>query len=99
MWPVNGALLVLIGIFAKLFYDAPLEKRTEYFLAISVISLLGYLISMISSGISQSGKYWQENWEYHLDMLEPFFCGHLLKPIFHVDRSHIQYLNYKIQSI
>jgi hypothetical protein len=89
MWPVNGALLVLIGIFAKLFYDAPLEKRTEYFLAISVISLLGYLISMISSGISQSGKYWQENWEYHLDMLEPFFCGHLFKT--HISRRQKPY--------
>ena len=82
MWPINGALLVLIGIFAKLFYDAPIDRRTEYFMAISVISLLGYLISMISSGISQGGKYWQENWEYHLDMLEPFFCGNLFKTHF-----------------
>ncbi|WP_039056424.1 hypothetical protein [Enterobacter sp. Bisph1] len=84
IWPVNGALLVLIGIFAKLFYDAPPDKRTEFLLAISVISLLGYLVSMISSGLSQSGKYWQENWEYHLDMLEPFFCGHLFKT--HISR-------------
>ncbi|MEH3774437.1 hypothetical protein POW02_10405 [Enterobacter asburiae] len=84
MWPINGALLVLIGIFAKLFYDAPIDRRTECFVAMSVISLLGYFVSMISSGISQSGKYWQENWEYHLDMLEPFFCGNLFKT--HISR-------------
>lgn len=84
MWPVNGALLVLIGIFSKLFYDAPIDRRIECFVAMSVISLLGYFVSMISSGISQSGKYWQENWEYHLDMLEPFFCGHLFKT--HISR-------------
>lgn len=95
MWPVNGALLVLLGIFAKLFYDAPFDKRTEYLMATSVISLLGYLVSMISSGMSQSGKYWQENWEYHLDMLEPFFCGHLFKT--HISRRPKAYSISRLQ--
>lgn len=95
MWPVNGALLVLLGVFAKLFYDASLDKRTEYLLATSVISLLGYLVSIISSGMSQSGKYWQENWEYHLDMLEPFFCGHLFKT--HISRRPKPYSISRLQ--
>lgn len=63
---------------------APLEKRTESLFSNISYFFIRILISMISSGISQSGKYWQENWEYHLDMLEPFFCGHLFKT--HISR-------------
>jgi len=41
------------------------------------LSLFGSAFTFLASSIAKAGKYWQEVWEYHVRMLEPFISGRL----------------------
>jgi len=57
-----------------------------------IISLIGLIFSWAWFLVNQGSKFWQENWENHVDMLEDEFVGPLYKTILHrpEDRGFVE---------
>lgn len=87
IWTLIAALIAICGVLATAyykFYDPDPEKdkslsdiRYILLLIIAGIAFLGTMITLVSSLILRSGEYWQKNWEYHVNLLEPLFSGSL----------------------
>ncbi len=58
--------------------DAPLPARGE---ALLVISCLGIIFSVAWYFVNRASKFWQENWESHVDLLEDATKGPLYKTV------------------
>jgi hypothetical protein len=75
----------LIVIFAG--YFAVLGSKLEYLsyrdklLALLLISCLGFIFSYCWFLVNKGSKYWQNNWERHVDMLEDEIMGPLYKTV------------------
>ncbi|VEI73676.1 Uncharacterised protein [Serratia fonticola] len=80
-WTVSAALIIVFGVLVKAYFDTPSNHAYSSIIIYTIIavSFIGLWLSTLSIAIIDSGKCWQENWECHLNMLEPFFCGHLHK--------------------
>lgn len=80
LWTINAAFIVFLGIMLR-GVNSPGSLSVNHLTMFPevVISIFGIILCTIFSVISVSGKYWQENWEAHINMLEPFFSGHLHK--------------------
>lgn len=65
---------------------------TILFLAVIGITLCGFWRRVI-----KASKYWQESWEYNIDMLEPFVSGNLHK--IHFFRTDQDYNRFSIHNI
>lgn len=44
-----------------------------------LIALIAFIVSWRWSDMSKGAKFWQNNWERHVDMLEPYFTGALYR--------------------
>lgn len=44
-----------------------------------VVSLTAFFVSWRWSDMSRGAKFWQDNWERHVDILEPYFTGNLYR--------------------
>ncbi len=75
-----GALFV--GYCSEIFKDAPSMKI--------VISFLGVVISWIWLLVNKGSKYWQENWENHINLLEEELGGRNLQSNTESVFQHIQ---------
>ncbi|WP_148049885.1 MULTISPECIES: hypothetical protein [unclassified Enterobacter] len=62
-----------------------------------VTSLVGVVFSDMWVKLSSSSKYWQENWEYHINILEDYISGNLHKIHFHNNSK--PYKRYSIHDI
>ncbi|OOE32685.1 hypothetical protein BZG05_13560 [Salinivibrio kushneri] len=65
------------GYFAVLSADHMVDKNFNAF----VISCVGLVFSLAWYVTNKGSKYWQENWENHVDMLEDSITGPLYKTI------------------
>lgn len=45
----------------------------------SGVALIAIIVSWLWSDMSCGAKFWQNNWERHVDMLEPYFTGQLYR--------------------
>lgn len=73
-----GFLIVIFtGYFAVLFSEGDQYKRETLLL----ISALGTLFSLGWFHVNKGSKFWQNNWERHVDYLEDEFMGPLYKMV------------------
>lgn len=73
--------MAFAGYFAVLAAEhmSPNDKAFNAF----VIACLGFIFSLSWFLANRGSKYWQENWENHVDMLEDGITGPLYKTILH----------------
>ncbi|WP_421664984.1 hypothetical protein [Pantoea agglomerans] len=99
IWTLIAALITICGVMITAYYrleDKP-DRSLAVLLGIDSLAFFGCVITIISSNILKSGEYWQKNWEYHVNMLEPFFSGSLYSTHLHTyeaRRYSIATLNY-----
>lgn len=80
MWGVTAALL---AIFALVVSNSPDQAgnslRTTQLLLGGMISLMALVISILWALMAQGAKFWQNNWERHVDLLEEEYGVNLYK--------------------
>lgn len=67
------------GYFALLASEHMVDKEFYAF----VLACIGFIFSLAWFLTNRGSKYWQENWENHVDMLEDNITGPLYKTILH----------------
>lgn len=77
-WTFISVLIAICGVVSAAFLKDG-KIGTGLFSFVFCISLVGYVISLHFLITCLSGKQWQENWERHIDILEPYFSGNLYK--------------------
>lgn len=81
-WKRASYFWVLIGA-ALVAYVAVAAKGEDHMAALSVVvSCLGFVFSCAWLAVNKGSKFWQENWEKHVDMLEDMHMGPLYKIVF-----------------
>jgi hypothetical protein len=86
-WTFIGATLV--GYFA-IYSSKVIEKfyQSEF-----LIICFGFFLSIIWLLANQGSKFWQKNWEYHIDMLEDNVTGPLYKTVRRGEKYSVSRLN------
>jgi hypothetical protein len=56
-------------------------QRAEKAEALLAISCLGFVFAVAWYFVNRASKFWQENWENHVDLLEGAVCGPLYKTV------------------
>ena len=88
-WKRASYFWVLIGA-ALVAYVAVLTKGSNHVAELSVvISCLGFIFSCAWLAVNKGSKFWQENWEKHVDMLEDKKIGSLYKIVFNNNQSFL----------
>lgn len=84
IWTVISALLTITGILLSQFFKdsntSPTQSNDTFFnlyYSILFLSSIGTLITIIAANMLKSSVYWQKNWEYHTNLLEPLFSGNI----------------------
>ncbi|NNS06220.1 hypothetical protein [Erwinia sp. JH02] len=80
LWAITAILFAGWGVLVNNLFptgDAAKDPSSLVYLAVFLVSIIGVTLTILSSFITAGGKYWQEVWEYHLLMLEPFESGKL----------------------
>jgi len=73
-WGYQVAIFTAFGLF--------LSGRAGGFLFLAVpVAAVGFLTALAGLLAGQGSKFWQENWEKHIDMLEDEFEGRLHKTV------------------
>ena len=72
-WAFIGATFVSYGVF----YEPGLSKEP----VLLVISCIGFVFSFAWVLVNKGSKFWQENWENHVDLLEDDINGPLYKTL------------------
>lgn len=79
------ALAGYFGIFsAKDLQDHPNERAEALF----IVSCLGFVFSVAWYFVNRGSKFWQENWEKHVDLLEDPVNGPLYKIVLSDAETH-----------
>jgi hypothetical protein len=75
VWTLIAATFV--GYFAVL----AAEKMVDQYFNAYVLACVGFVFSLAWFLTNRGSKYWQENWESHVDMLEDTIAGPLYKTV------------------
>lgn len=82
-WKRASYFWVLIGATLVAFIAIAVAKEASHRAELSVvISSLGLVFSCAWLAVNKGSKFWQENWEKHVDMLEDEHTGALYKTVF-----------------
>lgn len=92
-WVFISVIILAYGGLLNIFVVKETEGSIKLFLflAIVIFNNLGLIISYIWYRAMEGSKFWQKNWEAHIDMLEFYVTGHLHKVLF--ERSTRQTLS------
>jgi hypothetical protein len=82
----------LSGVAFAGFFALSQKGPTEPF-SLLAVCCLGYIISFAWLLANRGSKYWQENWEVQVDLLENFNIGPIFKTNIKPDRSALNQLN------
>lgn len=74
-------IALTFGAYFLLFKEFDIKEKNLNFYneALLGISLFGVFVSICWFFVNKGAKYWQENWEKHVDLLEDEFMGPLYK--------------------
>ncbi len=75
-WTFIGAAM------AGYFLIQKTEGPTNTYLSV-IAGCLGFLFSFAWFYVNKGSKYWQENWENHVDLIEDYVVGPLYKTVIH----------------
>lgn len=86
LWAVIALLFAGWGTLAiKIVETAGKNTSLTLYISLSIISLIGCVVTIFTSFIVKAGKHWQKVWEYHIYALEPFVSGSLYTMKFKID--------------
>lgn len=74
---------LIAATFAGYFAVLASEKMPDKNFNACVLACVGLIFSLAWYLSNRGSKYWQENWEYHVDMLEDQVTGPLYKTVLH----------------
>jgi hypothetical protein len=74
---------LIAAAFAGYFAILSVEKLPEKEYLAYIVSCIGLIFTWAWFLVNRGSKYWQENWENHVDMLEDEVVGPLYKTILH----------------
>jgi hypothetical protein len=85
MWGFISVLTAVCAYcFTKIVEQGGISEFKITIVAVSLIaSLMGLVFTQMWRRLSATSKYWQENWEYHINVLEEYISGNLHKIHFH----------------
>lgn len=96
VWGFIPLLIAGYGYFFVHFFDSNVlePNKTIYCTLMLITSLIGLVFTLSWRKMLQSSKFWQENWELSIAVLEKFITGNLHKIHFHryekpYDRSSV----------
>lgn len=72
---------LIAAAFAGYFVVQSIEHFEDRSLIAFVIACIGFIFSLAWLFVNRGSKFWQENWENHVDMLEDDIAGPLYKTI------------------
>lgn len=75
-WKRSNQMYIIVGALFTAF--GFLYHNCEYVMA-TVVAVLGTIVSYAWVHVNKGSKFWQENWEAHIDMLEDEIEGKLYK--------------------
>ncbi|SJZ36355.1 RipA family octameric membrane protein [Pantoea eucalypti] len=105
-WQRSGYILGFLSVLSaaiaycfSVYLNGQSPENTKFSILLITISLLliGITLCGLWKRIIQASKYWQECWEYNIDMLEPYVSGNLHKIHFH--RMDQNYNRFSIHDI
>jgi len=73
-WGFEAAFLAVAGIVLT---SGNLNGWSFGFLAL--IALAGFCVTVLWAMMSSGAKFWQNNWEHYIDLLEPYVVGDIYK--------------------
>lgn len=83
---------IIAAIFAGFFLMASkkdISNAVQHDMYLSLIAITGFIFSFAWFLVNKGSKFWQENWEYHIDFLENEITGPLYKTVlYRQDNSH-----------
>lgn len=79
-WTLIAALFAGYFLLASKSSDISLKHNNTY---LTFISMTGYVFSLGWFLVNKGSKFWQENWEFHIDKLEDNITGPLYKTVLH----------------
>ncbi|WNY81904.1 hypothetical protein NNQ28_16475 [Cronobacter dublinensis] len=94
---------IIAAIFAGFLLMASKKAETELNSAyLSLIAFTGFVFSYAWFLVNKGSKFWQENWEYHIDCLENQVTGPLYKTVLYkkdnIDARKMKWKNYILSS-
>lgn len=89
----NYFWLILAAIFAGYFAVGMEPDSKEIGLNRLILAFLGVLFSWAWYFANRGSKFWQENWEAHVDLLEPLTHGLLFQTVISAPRSWYKILS------
>lgn len=79
-WTFIGLALAAYGAILTSIKDLPLSGHQSD--ALFTIALIGLVFSVAWYFVNRGSKYWQQNWEYQVDILEDEALGSIYKTVF-----------------
>lgn len=105
-WQRSGYILGFLSVIAaaiaycfSVYFKETATENTKFIMILTMICLavLGISLCNFWRRIIKASKYWQEHWEYNIDMLEPFISGNLHK--IHFYRTDKEYNRFSIHDV
>ncbi|MEH7502948.1 hypothetical protein V7152_13220 [Neobacillus drentensis] len=103
-WKRATYFWTIIGvIFAGFFLLMKDDTITKHPTLITLLSCIGFIFSLSWFMVNRGSKFWQNNWERHVDLLEDSVTGPLYKTVIHnknikLTSFHKEY-NYSVSKI
>ena len=81
IWGFQVVIFLALGSIATELMNDNTKAQALHFvkLYMTLLASLGFLTSLALIQINKGSKFWQETWEYHIDMLEEEFEGNIHK--------------------
>jgi hypothetical protein len=78
-WGYQGVIFAALGLILK--NSGPTNNNCSAMAIPVALCILGILTAIANSLSAIGSKFWQENWEQHIDMLEDDFEGRIYKTV------------------
>lgn len=94
-WKRAGYFWALIAVaFAGYFAILSSQNIPSKFFLSFIVGIIGFVFTFAWHLVNRGSKYWQENWENHLDLLEDEITGPLYKTL--LERPSLEPLSEKL---
>lgn len=80
-WGYQVAIFAAFGLLFKESVSSATSNQNQIYLITLALSVLGFLTALAGLLSALGSKFWQENWEHHIEMLEDSIEGRLYKTI------------------